>query len=51
MSAALKKWLASQKKKSNPMRKYKRSVRLKNFTGTITKLRNGQVILKGRRRK
>lgn len=48
VSAALKKYMASLKK--NPGRKVKggRSVSLKNFTGSVIRKSNGQVVIKGK---
>ena len=47
-----KKGRAKGKKKRNPSRARRiTSARLKNFTGTITRKRNGQVVIKGRSRK
>jgi hypothetical protein len=45
VSAALAKYL-----KSNPKKAKGKSVRLTNFTGTVTKLRTGQVKIQGRKR-
>ena len=53
VSNALKKWMkAGGLAKKNPGRKVKggRAVSLRNFSGTITKKRNGQVVIKGRSR-
>lgn len=48
VSAALKKYMASLKK--NPGRKVKggRAVSLKNFTGSVIRKSNGQVVIKGK---
>jgi hypothetical protein len=45
ISSALKKWL----KKPNPSRRKGKSVRLKNFTGTISK-KGGQIVVRGKGR-
>lgn len=49
IGAALKKYVRSQKRKTNAPRS--RSVSLKGFTGTIRQLANGGLTIKGRGKK
>ena len=57
VSAALRKYLEREAKHKNPSKvkghkvKGGRSVSLKNFTGTVTRKSNGQVVIRGRGRK
>ena len=48
VSSALKKWMA--KVKPNPGRKVKggRAVSLRNFTGSVVRMSNGQVVIRGK---
>lgn len=54
VSSALKKWIAKQKKRTNPARVKGRkvaggrAVSLKNFTGSVIRKSNGQVVIRGR---